>query len=429
MEFKIKEAFEIKTKDNKKYQGVIIDEKPNKIVLKLDSGYNVGIFKKNIKEMKHKTMSQNLKASSDKQKKPTQNKNLPELILIHTGGTIASRVNYKTGGVSALFEPEEIISLFPELGQIARLDSRVVSNMLSENVRFSHINKIVDTIKDSLKSKPKGIIVTHGTDTLHYVAAALSFLIEHPPVPIILVGSQRSSDRPSSDSKYNLLSAANFALKSGAKGVFISFHEKSSEEKCVILKGVNSRKMHTSRRDAFKPINTEPVAYVDLNNYGIHWVSKRGNFDAKGKTKFRKFKSNLKMGMIYVHPSITKEEIGVISKLDGAIILGTGLGHIGLEDENSFVLDEFKKAIKKGTILAMAPQTIFGRINLNIYSTGRQLKEMGVLGHECSMTPETAFIKLAYLLSNFKKEEIPELYHTDLRGELSDRIEYIEEYV
>ncbi len=429
MEFKIKEFVKVRTKDKKDYEGMIIDIKKDKIVVKLNSGYNVGIFKNNVKDLEHLKKGKKKASLSNKFPRRSQNKNLPKITLIHTGGTIASKVNYKTGGVSALFEPEEIISLFPELAELAQLESRVVSNILSENVRFSNINNIVDEIKDAIKKKPSGIIVTHGTDTLHYVAAALSFLVENSPIPIVLVGSQRSSDRPSSDSKFNLLSAVNFALKSKASGVFIAFHKKSSEENCVILRGVNARKMHTSRRDAFRAINTSVAAQIKLNNYSLKWLARKQDLDSRAKSRFYHIKPSLKMGMIYVHPSITPEEIKVLSQLDGAIIIGTGLGHIALEDENGFVMKEIKRATKKGTIIAMAPQTLFGRINLNIYSTGRELKELGVLGHECNMIPETAFMKLAFLLSNFKKNEIPKLYHQNLRGELSERTKYEEEYV
>lgn len=427
MNYKTGQLVQLSLKDGREYEGRIISIKEERIIIKLKNGYNVGIFKENIRDakpIKEKSVVKN------ENKKPLLNKELPKITILHMGGTIASKVDYELGGVSPLFEPEEIVSLFPELSTLVDIESKLVSRMLSENLRFSDLNKLVSAIKDALNSekKPKGIIITHGTDMLHYTAAALSFLIENPPLPIILVGSQRSSDRPSSDSKFNLMAAVHFILKSESKGVFICIHENSSDNNCLILKGTNARKMHSSRRDAFKPINTKALARISLKDYSIEWISQQEEQQNKA-LKFYTLNPNLKIGMFYVHPSMCKEELEGILKMDGAIIIGTGLGHIGLNDENEFILKLIKEAISKGIIIAIAPQTLFGRINLNVYSTGRKLKELGVLGHESNMLPETAFMKLAFLMSNFNKEEIYELYNKNLRGELSMKSPYEEDYI
>lgn len=426
MNYKTGQLVQFSLKDGREYEGRVISIKEERIIIKLKNGYNVGIFKKNVRDakpIKEKPVVKN------ENKKPLLNKKLPKLTILHMGGTIASKVDYELGGVSPLFEPEEIISLFPELSTLVDIESKLVSRMLSENLRFSDLNKLVSAIKDALNAekKPKGIIITHGTDMLHYTAAALSFLIENPPLPIILVGSQRSSDRPSSDSKSNLMAAVHFILKSESKGVFICIHESSSDNSCLILRGTNARKMHSSRRDAFKPINTEALARISLKDYSIEWLSKEENQNKA--PKFYTMNPNLKIGMFYVHPSMCKEELGGILKMDGAIIIGTGLGHIGLNDGNEFILKLIKEAISKGVIIAITPQTLFGRISLNVYSTGRKLKELGVLGHESNMLPETAFMKLAFLMSNFKKEEIYELYNKNLRGELSMKSPYEDDYI
>lgn len=427
MEYKTGQLAKFSLKDGREYEGRIISIKEDRILIKLKNGYNVGIFKENINDAEPIQEKSVVKKSG---RKTIQNKDLPKLTILHMGGTIASKVDYELGGVSPLFEPEEIISLFPELSNLVDIESKVVSKMLSENLRFSDLNNLVSAIKDALNSekRPKGIIITHGTDMLHYTSAALSFLIENPPLPIILVGSQRSSDRPSSDSRFNLMAAVHFILKSESKGVFICIHESSSDDNCIILRGTNARKMHSSRRDAFKPINTEALARISLTDYRIEWLSHQEE-QKNEATKFYAMNPKLKIGMFYVHPSMCKEELEGILKMDGAIIIGTGLGHIGLTDENEFILKLIQEAISKGVVIAIAPQTLFGRINLNVYSTGRKLKELGILGHESNMLPETAFMKLAFLMSNFKKERVYELYNKNLRGELSMKSPYEADYI
>jgi len=337
---------------------------------------------------------------------------MKKITILHCGGTISAYVDYKTGGVSAKFSDKDMLKLYPEIKNLAKIKSKLIKNIFSEDIDFKFYNLLAKEIEKEIKNKTQGIIITHGTDTLHYTSAALSFILENSPIPVILVAAQRSSDRGSSDATLNLISAFNFINKTEFKGVAICMHESMHDSSCLILPATKTRKFHTSRRDTFKPINTKPIARVLEDKIEkINYHSKNSN----KKLQLKLFKPNLKIGILKTHPNMNKEEIKAYSKFNGLIIEGTGLGHIP-----SNLIPEIKKLAKKIPVV-MTSQCIFGRINMNVYSTGRKLIEAGILGNLNDMTTETAFIKLAWLLSNRNKREIPILIHEDFRGEISKR--------
>ncbi len=413
--------------DEETLRGIVVpspDE--NTIVLKLQSGYNIGVYKSKIKSTKVIEPSKESKKQGPKEHEK-HDKGQKNISILHTGGTIASKVDYKTGGVVAKFDADEMLNLFPELKRIANVRSVQIMQSQSEMIRFAHYNLMANAIfKEIEEHKPDGIIVTHGTDTLHYSSAALSFMLENLPVPVILVGAQRSSDRPSTDASLNLISAAYFAAQANFSGVAICMHSSSNDTECSILPATKSRKMHTSRRDAFRPINSLPIAKVNFEEQKIEFLSdhqKRGH----GKTSLTEFKEDLKIAIIKSHPNMLASQFTHYKDYEGLIIEGTGLGHIPNQQtdshnsENEKIHTAVANLIKGGTVVVMTAQTIYGRINLNVYTPQRELVKIGVLGHLCDMTPETAFIKLAWLLSNYPKEEVKHLITKDLRGEISRR--------
>ena len=410
------------------HEGVLMPEEKEFLVVKLDSGYNVGVAKASVKEVK---LLEKKKEPAKQQIKPLPKRALPKISILHTGGTIASKVDYVTGAVVARFAPEELIAMFPELGEIASISSRLISNMFSEDIRFSHYNIIAKEIEKEIAAGAAGVIVTHGTDTLHYASAALAFMLQDLPVPVILVGSQRSSDRPSTDAALNLVSAVFFALRSDFAEVCVCMHENIDDESCAILPATKCRKMHTSRRDTFKAINTLPWARVNFSERKIEFLRAGYRKKAKGKLKIFPMKENIKVGLLKVHPNMFAGEILAYKGFDGLILEGTGLGHAPINEidsltkEHAKIFDALNGLIKSGTVVAMASQAIYGRIDMNVYSTGRRLIEAGVLGNYCDMTPETAFIKLAWLLSNHPKEKARELFGKNLAGEISERLEKI----
>ncbi len=393
--------------------------------VKLDSGYNLGIENKSIVKM------QTLNAPSSSTPRPklqTPNSKLPTIAILHTGGTIASKVDYASGGVTAKYSAEDLLELVPELASIAHIKTELVANLMSEDMNFSDYAKIIAGIK---KHAPHcdGIIIGHGTDTLSYTAAALAFALETINIPIILVGSQRSSDRGSTDAAANLISAARFITQTNFAGVAICMHHHSGDDVCAILPPAKTRKMHTSRRDAFQPVNSEPIALV-------HYPS--GKIDLRASDYARKSKDTLlvkekfspNIGLLKTHPSMKHELFEFFTKTyDAFVIEGTGLGHAPTNTpENQKNYEALKRFIEKGGIVAVTSQCLYGRVHPSVYTNLRRLADIGCIFCE-DMLPETAYIKLAWLLGNYPTDEAKKLLAKNMRGEISERSAYEEPFV
>ncbi len=398
------------------------------LILKLSSGYNRVIKKSRIF---HITLIEKSRTSKKKMREAPQNTTLPKVTLLHTGGTIAARVDYRLGAVVAGFiTAEELLAIYPDLHSLANISCRMVCNIGSEDMRFGHYNLILEAIKEEIAKGAEAIIIPHGTDTMHYTAAALAFGLENLSTPIILVGSQRSSDRGSSDAYSNLMSAMRFATTSDFGGVAICMHASPSDDLCALLPPFSTRKMHTSRRDAFRAINSKPYATIDWASGETKWV--RHDYPKKSRQSIvlvKGFDTGLKIAFVKAHPNMMAAEVAAYRSFDGVVIEGTGLGHIpnvksdAHTSENARVLSAVGKLVKSGVLVAMAPQTIYGRLQMNVYTPARQLRALGVTGHLSSMTPETTFIKMAFLLSNHTKAEAHKLIDKNIRGEITPRLE------
>jgi len=424
MELKQGSIYSIKTADEE-HVGVFINETVTTIFLKLKSGYNMGIDKKKIKETK---LLEEKKEVKHETKEVKQKPGLPKISILHTGGTVASKVDYSTGAVIAQFSEQDLLNLFPEIHEVANIRSELVRNMQSEMMRFEHYNILAKAVKKEAENGADGIIITHGTDLLHYTSAALSFSLENLGIPVVLVGSQRSSDRPSTDAAINLLSAVKFIAKTDYSGVAICMHEDTNDSECLIIPGVKAKKFHTSRRDAFKPVNSKPIAKVNNEKNKIEFISKYDKRDKKKKIELKLFNEKLKVGLFEPHPNMYASELLAYKDFDGLVLELLGIGHMPTMKmdeftvENEKIFSAIKELTKKMPVVASA-QTVYGRINMNVYTPGKQLLEAGVIGNYTDMHPELAFIKLSWLLSNYKKEEVKKLYETNLRGEISERIE------
>jgi glutamyl-tRNA(Gln) amidotransferase subunit D len=401
------------------------------VIIKLNSGYNMGFETEKVKEIKLLEKKETPKLIEVKKVKNKDG--FKKVTILHCGGTIASKVDYDTGAVKAKFSPEELLEMFPELGDIVNLNSKLIANMLSENMNFSHYNLIAKEIKKEIETGTQGIIITHGTDTLHYTSAALSFILEGLKTPVLLVGAQRSSDRGSSDAFLNLKCAAKFIAETDFAGVAVCMHTTPEDESCAILPGVKVRKMHSSRRDAFKPINT--LAYALVNPVGkVKWLNPNYTKTENSEIKLRLLHEKLKIGILKSHPQMYHEEIDAYQKFDGILLEGTGLGHFPVEKYDDFTSENeeiynslVQLAQKIPTVMTL--QTIFGVVNMDVYSPGRKLIDAGVLGSGLDITPETAFIKLAWLLSNYEKKDVKDLWYKDFRGELNKQISYQKDFL
>lgn len=287
-------------------------------------------------------------------------------------------------------------------------------NILSENMKPEYWRKIAEEIKKEIEEGADGIVIAHGTDTMSYTASALSFMVK-ADVPIILVGAQRSSDRPSSDAALNLISAV-LAAREPIKGVYVVMHGESGDTFCYLHKGVKVRKCHSSRRDAFKSINSIPVAKINPFTKEIIYLQEVEKSDNSKKVEIN---TNLeeKVALIKVYPGMDGEIIRfyVDKEYKGIVLEGTGLGHAP-----EYIFEHIKYATDKGVVVVMTTQTINGRVNMNVYSNGRELQKLGVIGCE-DMPPEVALVKLMYLLGNYEPEEVKKLINKNLVGEIEYR--------
>ncbi len=418
-------------KEGKVFEGILmprysLDMKPI-IVVKLDNGYNVGIRLtkdvsiERIETAKSRTYYDELASRilEEVELKNTGAETGKKVIIVGTGGTIASRIEYETGAVKPAMTAEEIIESVPEVKEVADIESRILFNILSENMTPSHWMKLIEELWRLIKSgKYDGIIVAHGTDTMTYTASAVAFAIQNLPAPIVFVGAQRSSDRPSSDAALNLVSAVIAAANLDAAESVIVMHGEISDSYSLVHRAVKTRKMHTSRRDAFQTINGLPIAKIDPLKKKIEYLSepllRRGRREAVVANKFEE-----KVALLKYYPGMKTEIIDFLvdSGYKGVVLEGTGLGHVG-----EYLIPSLKRAYREGVVVVMTSQCIFGRVNMNVYATGRKLLAEAKVIPASDMTPETAYVKLSWLLGNYNDPEtVRSLFTKNIVGEINER--------
>ncbi len=376
------------------------------INIKLKNGYNIGVAVDEDSDItllkKHKSVDKKSKDIPFDPKKPT-------VSVIGTGGTIACYVDYRTGAVYPATSAQDLAFAVPEVFDICNVKARVAFQLFSENLEVGHWKTLAKEVAKELNDGVHGVVIPHGTDTLGYTSAALSFMLKDLSGPVVLVGAQRSSDRPSSDAAQNLIAAATVASKSDIGEVVAVMHGEISDSYDFIHRGTKVRKFHTSRRDTFKTVNDVPIGRVEkTGEIKIDGVYRK----ASGKTVVDD-KMEEDVSMVYSHPGLKPEDI---SDKKGVVLIGTGLGHVP-----EAVFPRIKKIIDNGSVVVMTSQCIFGRINMNVYSSGRDLINIGVVPGE-DMLPETAFVKLMWALAHGKKrEDVEKLMVTNIAGEISER--------
>lgn len=376
------------------------------ITIKLVNGYNIGI---SVDKDTKITLVEKHKESIKKTKEIPFDKNKPTISIIGTGGTIACYVDYRTGAVHPASSAKDLAFAVPEIFDICNVKTQVAFQILSENFEVKYWQKLAHIVAEELNAGAKGVIIPHGTDTLGYTAAALSFMLKNLTGPVVLVGAQRSSDRPSSDAGLNLLSAAIVASKSDIGEVVAVMHNEMSDTCNAIHRGTKVRKFHTSRRDAFKTVNEEILGFVKNGEIKLDSTYNR---KTKGKVVVDD-KMQTDVAMIYAYPGLEPQDI---PEKKGIVFVGTGLGHVPEK-----LIPRIKELTDKGTVFAMTSQCIFGRINMSVYSTGRDLLKAGVISCK-DMLPETAYVKLMWALGHSKKhDEVEEIMRKNIAGEISTR--------
>ncbi|MEO2154478.1 MAG: Glu-tRNA(Gln) amidotransferase subunit GatD [Nanoarchaeota archaeon] len=409
------------------YEGTIIKRydftDKNYITLKLENGYNISIKKEDIDKIEEiSIVSFNLpKIEIEK------NENLKDILVVSTGGTIASRVDYLTGAVKPLMKPENFLVYFPELINKANFEIISPFSKFSEDMQPLDWLKLAKEVYKKVENNDyEGVIITHGTDTLHYTASAISFMLQGS-IPIAFTAAQRSSDRPSTDAIMNMLASTDYILNNFGE-VAIVMHKTSNDNDLFAIRGVRARKMHSSRRDTFRPINDLPIAefYYDLKTKKLEKIREVRKLKDKGKELNPYFYLEEKVALIKYYPGFPSEIIDLLvdKNYKGIIIEGTGFGHVSTEDKK--LVESLKRAIENETFIFMTTQTLYGKVNPYVYATARKLNNLGIT-YLLDMIPETAFVKLSWVLGQTQnKEEVKSLMLKNIAGEIKEDLKFNE---
>jgi len=385
---------------------------PDFIEIKLENNYNVGINVSDIQNIKK--IGKREANYKFPEKEFPYNEALPKVQLLGTGGTVASRLDYTTGAVIPSFTPSELYSSVPELAEVCNLDCEIVFEILSENMKFDYWQKLAEKVKQAADSGSYGIIIGHGTDTMSFTSAALAFMLKDLSIPVVLTGSQRSSDRPSSDAALNLINAATVATSDIAE-VVVTMLGSPSHDYGLIHRGTIVRKMHSSVRDTFRTIDDIPLGMVRDRKIKMfkNDYKKRNESETTIETNFEK-----KVALVYYYPGMENEliEFYIDKNYKGIVFAGTGLGHVSTNLYNSI-----ERAIQNNITILMTTQTIHGYVGMNVYSTGRELQDLGVIPGK-NLLPEVGYVKLGWVLGQTSdSKEIKNLLLKNIAGEFVER--------
>ncbi|HPR65179.1 MAG TPA: Glu-tRNA(Gln) amidotransferase subunit GatD [Thermoanaerobaculia bacterium] len=387
------------------------------VVLKLHSGYNVGVHAdriRDIREVGYKKAHYQIPESEF-----PRDDSKPDVTLLGTGGTIASRLDYTTGAVIPAFSPGELYGAVPELADIANLTTRKLFGIFSEDMGPHQWKTLAAEIGVEFEKGASGIVIGHGTDTMHYTAAILSFMVQDPPGPIVLVGSQRSSDRPSSDAARNLINAVHTAAYSDIAEVMVCMFGPTSDEFDLLHRGTRVRKMHSSTRSTFRTLSARPLATVSPGkirtieeNYRTRDMARKPRINPAFEEK---------VSLVTYYPNMKGDIIDALvdNGYKGIIIGGTGLGHV-----NRLLFPSIRNAVQRGVHVYMTVQTLWGYVHMNVYDTGRYLLDLGVIPAG-NMLPEVAYVKLGWALGQSSDpEEVRKIMLTSISHEITEREPY-----
>ena len=383
-------------------------------MLKLRSGYNVGILAESITGIKIEGRKEAIYKIPEKEFPFDPKK--PNVKLLGTGGTIASRLDYRTGAVIPAFTPGELYGSVPELADICNLNTEKLYGVFSENMGPEQWIGTAKAIGQEIEKGIQGIVIGHGTDTMHHTAAALSFMVQNSPVPIVMVGSQRSSDRPSSDAALNLMHSVKTAAESDIAEVLVCMFGPTSDEYGLLHRGTRVRKMHSSYRSTFRTIGDIPVAMVsrtEIKPLRQDYKKRRDDKEVIINTSFEE-----KIGIVYYYPNMKPDIIDSLidNGYRGIVIAGTGLGHV-----NKPLYPALKRARDKNIAVYMTVQTLWGYVQMYVYDTGRDMMELGVVP-TANMLPEVAYVKLGWALGQTDNlDEVKKIMLTPINGEITDR--------
>jgi glutamyl-tRNA(Gln) amidotransferase subunit D len=387
----------------------------NHIVLKLGTGYNIGI--------RHDTVlaAEEIGYREAIYKIPEQafpvDPALPRVRLFGTGGTIASRLDYRTGAVIPAFTPGELYGSVPELADICNLETEKLFGIFSENMGPEQYVVLAQHVGEAIRAGYDGVVIGHGTDTMHHTAAVLSFMVQRPPVPVVMVGSQRSSDRPSSDAARNLISATATAARGPIAEVMVCMFGPTSDRYNLLHRGTRVRKMHSSYRSTFRTLGDIPLAMVEdrvVTPLKDDWRPRRDDREVTVQPVYDE-----RVTILYYYPGMHADVVEALVDRGyrGIVIAGTGLGHV-----NRKIYPALERAHAAGVHMYMTLQTLWGFVQMQVYETGREILQLGVVPL-ANMLPEVAFVKLGWALGVHPDDPaaVERLMITTLAGEMTER--------
>jgi len=385
------------------------------LVLKLDSGYNIGLHLGTIQAMEATGYREAVYAIPERQFPVDPDK--PNVKLFGTGGTIASRLDYRTGAVIPAFSPGELYGSVPELADICNLETEKLFGIFSENMGPEQYLTLANHVAVAIEDGYAGVVIGHGTDTMHYTSAALSFMLQNAPIPIVMVGSQRSSDRPSSDAAQNLINATWTAAHGPLAEVMVCMFGPTSDRYNLLHRGTRVRKMHSSYRSTFRTLGDIPIAMVEdgeIKPLRDDFAPRRDDREVILNAVFEE-----RVTLVYYYPNMNPDVIDAMVErgYKGIVIAGTGLGHV-----NRPVYPALARARDAGVQVYMTLQTLWGYVQMYVYETGREILELGVVPL-ANMLPETAYIKLSWALGMHPDdpEAVTALMKTPIAGDMTER--------
>jgi glutamyl-tRNA(Gln) amidotransferase subunit D len=382
--------------------------------LKLESGYNVGVRIQPNYRFRRIPSSVVVAAAAPRSPPPAAHADAGSWIaLLTTGGTIASRVDYETGGVRPVKDEREVLEFFPELEAGGRVRIVPVFDRLSEDLVPEDWRVLAEKVVATFGAGARGVVVAHGTDTLGFTGAALSFLLADLPGPVVLVGAQRSPDRPSSDGASNLRAAVDVAHDRRIGEVVVVMHQGPSDDRFAIHRGTWVRKMHSSRRDAFRSRNGPPLGFVEAGKVVLEQAVRP---PVVGPARFDG-PIDARASLLWFYPGLTPERAARFAEgCRGIVLAGTGLGHVGVDH-----VPWIRAATEKGVVVAMTTQCLEGNVEPYVYATGRELLRAGVL-YLGDLLPETAYAKMVWALGHSSDPKVVgDLLFRDRAGEFHER--------
>lgn len=329
---------------------------------------------------------------------------MKKILLIATGGTIASKKTEK--GLSPQINPEEMLSFVPEYTDVCQVEALQLLMLDSSNIQPEDWICIADAINKKYE-RYDGFVITHGTDTMAYTAAALSYLIQNPKKPIAITGSQKPIDSSITDAKKNLLDSIRFAADSGMAGIYVVFDG-------MAILGTRARKVRTKSFHAFESIGYPVAAFIEDSRI-IRYIDEK-HIDAE--TVFFS-KLNPKIFLLKIVPGMEPDVLEYVSDhYDAVIIEGYGVGGIPFVKKRNF-LKKLQELNQKGKVVVIASQVQLEGSDAGTYEVGFRIINQDNVFQSFDMTVEAALVKLMWITAETRDiAEVKKKFYTRINNDI-----------